>query len=66
MKLYGHGKVTVVYNSSEDRRVLRMNWNYTEKVLDLPLMGCNSTVNLKKPAVVLREIPLEFHEWLSS
>ena len=30
----------------------------------VPLMGCNSTVNLKSRETVLNEAPSEFHEWL--
>jgi hypothetical protein len=64
MKLYGHGKVIGVYHSNEGRRVLKMSWNPLDSVIEVPLLGCNSTVNLRKTAIVLRDMPPEFHEWL--
>ncbi len=64
MKLYGHGKVIGVKYSPEGRRVLKMTWHPSESIIEVPLMGCNSTVNLKKTAAVLVEMPVEFHHWL--
>ena len=64
MKLYGHGKVIGVYHSNEGRRVLKMSWHLLDSVIEVPLLGCNSTVNLRKTAIVLRDMPPEFHEWL--
>jgi len=64
MKLYGHGKVIGVDYTVEGRRVLKMEWHPDETIIEVPLMGCNSTVNLKKTATVLNEMPPEFHRWL--
>ena len=64
MKLYGHGKVIGADYTAEGRRVLKMGWHADETIIEVPLMGCNSTVNLKKTATVLNEMPSEFHEWL--
>ena len=64
MKLYGHGKVVGVDYTPEGRRFLRMDWAATDIVIKVPLMGCNSTVNLKKTSAVLKDMPSEFHAWL--
>jgi hypothetical protein len=64
MKLYGHGRVIGVEYSPEGRRVLNMKWHPSESIIEVPLLGCNSTVNLKKTAIVLRDMPPGFHEWL--
>lgn len=64
MKLYGHGKVVGVDYTAEGRRVLKMEWHPNQAIIEVPLMGCNSTVNLKKTSAVLKAMPPEFHRWL--
>ena len=64
MKLFGHGRVLNVEYSPEGRRLLKMDWHPSKEIIEVPLMGCNSTVNLRKISVVSQRMPLEFHRWI--
>lgn len=66
MLLYGHGRVVGVKHDHDGRRYLEMNWSTQEKVIEVPLMACNSTVDVRSMEKVEDEMPPEFFAWLKS
>jgi hypothetical protein len=64
MKLYGHGRVESVAYDENNIRFLKMNWSKQEEIIEVPLMACNSTVDIKPIAKVEKEMPEEFFKWL--
>ncbi|MDP8034192.1 hypothetical protein QJU43_08255 [Pasteurella atlantica] len=65
MKLYGHGRVTDIAYDEHNVRYLKMQWSSQEEIIEVPLMGCNSTVNIREIDVVEAQMPEEFYSWLS-
>lgn len=66
MKLYGHGRVAEVALDSGGHHFLKMNWSDQSQIIEVPLMGCNSTVDIKSMDTVEGEMPDEFFAWLGS
>lgn len=66
MKLYGHGRVNSVAYDENNIRYLIMDWSGQENEIEVPLMGCNSTVDIKSIEAVEDEMPEEFYEWLKA
>ena len=66
MKLFGFGKIKVRIHSQDGAISYKMNWNTQKETIELPLMGCNATINVRSLEVVEREMPSEFWDWLSS
>ena len=66
MKLYGHGRVASVAYDENNIRYLNMEWSKQEYVIEVPLMGCNSTVDIKSIEAVEGEMPEEFYQWLQA
>jgi len=64
MKVYGHGIVTSYAYDSENRRILNVTWSDQNEVIETPLMGANSTVNIKDMSVINNEMPEQFFQWL--
>lgn len=64
MKVFGYGRVEAVAIDDNGFRYLKMNWSSQEQVIEVPLMGCGSTVNVKPMATVEVQMPKEFFEWL--
>lgn len=64
MNLYGHGRVKSVAYDDDNTRYLNMNWSAQENTIEVPLMGCNSTVDIKSIEAVEGEMPEEFYQWL--
>lgn len=64
MKLYGHGRVTGIEYDDDNVRFLKVNWSSQDEVIEVPLMGCNSTVDVKRIETVETEMPEEFYRWL--
>lgn len=64
MKLYGHGRVTAVDYDDDSIRFLKVDWSSQDEVIEVPLMGCNSTVDIKNIETVESEMPEEFYRWL--
>lgn len=64
MKVYGHGRVISIAYDSDNIRYLGMNWSEQSEVQEVPLMGCNSTVDIRSMDVVEEEMPIEFWVWL--
>lgn len=66
MQLYGHGRVTGIKRDAEDNRYLEMNWSSQIEIIEVPLMGCNSTVDVKSIEQVESEMPGLFFKWLNT
>jgi len=64
MKLYGCGRVKSVAYDKDKVRYLLMDWSNQDEVIEVPLMGCNSTVDIKSIEAVENEMPAEFYSWL--
>ncbi len=64
MRLYGHGRVKSIAYDDDNIRYLIMDWSEQEEVIEVPLMACNSTVDVKTVEVVRDEMPEEFYSWL--
>jgi len=66
MKLYGHGRVIEVAFDPGEHRFLKMKWSDQSDIIEVPLMACNSTVDIKSMEAVEGEMPNEFFIWLGS
>ena len=66
MKLYGYGRVTKVCYDEENIRYLEVDWSEQDAIIEVPLMGCNSTVDIKSMADVEAEMPDQFFEWIGT
>lgn len=66
MRLYGHGRVTGIAHDDEGHRYLRMAWSMQDEIIEVPLMGANSTVDIRDMDQVEAEMPDEFFRWLNS
>ncbi len=66
MKLFGHGRVKSVAYDENNIRYLVMDWSNQEEIIEVPLMGCGSTVNIKSIEAVEDEMPDEFYRWLEA
>lgn len=64
MLLYGHGRVTGIKYDQNTHRYLEMSWSTQDRVIEVPLMGCNSTVDVRTIERVEAEMPPEFFNWL--
>lgn len=66
MKLYGHGRVKGKRSTAKGDRILEMDWSLQQAEIEVPLLGCNDTVNLRSVERVEGEMPKEFWEWLKA
>ena len=64
MKLFGHGRVSSIEYDANNIRFLGVDWSSQEEILEVPLMGCNSTVDIRAIENVEDEMPKEFYDWL--
>lgn len=64
MKLYGHGRVTGIAYDENHIRYLEMNWSDQDNEIEVPLLGCNSTVDVRDMEAVENEMPDTFYQWL--
>jgi hypothetical protein len=64
MSLHGHGRVTGTNTGSDGRRHLEVDWSPTPRFAsEVPMMGCQSTVNLRDMKTVENAMPFEFFDW---
>jgi len=64
MKVSGYGRVKSVAKDEKGHNYLIMDWSSQDQVLEVPLMACNATINIKSIEVVEEQMPEEFFEWL--
>lgn len=67
MRLFGHGIIKrVVQSQLSVKTYFRVDWFKPETEIDVPLMACNSTVDIRKLGQVEGAMPSEFWEWLKT
>ena len=64
MTLYGYGRVIAVACAPETGRYLKMDWSSQEQLIEVPLMGCTKTVNIRAAQRIETEMPPEFFTWI--
>jgi hypothetical protein len=64
MRLYGHGRAIGVKYDMDNNRYLEMAWSKQDSVIEVPLMGCNSTVDVRTIEQVADQMPEDFYDWL--
>ncbi len=64
MKLYGYGRVKTVAYDDNNMRYLVMKWEEQQEVIEVPLMACNSTVDIKSIKQVEEAMTDSFWQWL--
>ena len=65
MKLYGYGRIKRIAYDEENTRYFEMDWSAQEQEIEVPLMGCNSTVDVKSMLEVEKQMPDNFWQWLN-
>jgi hypothetical protein len=64
MSLHGHGRVSGMRTGADGRRELLVDWSPAVRfAANVPMMGCQSTVNLREMQTVEGAMPPEFFEW---
>jgi len=43
-----------------------MNWSNQDEVIEVPLMACSSTINVRTIEAIEDEMPEEFYTWLEA
>jgi hypothetical protein len=66
MDLYGYGTVKELKKDRNGERYLKMVWSNQCKILRVPLLACNSTVDVRALAVVEANMPPDFWIWIGS
>lgn len=66
MRLYGHGRVIGIGHDQDETRFLKMKWSDQTNVIEVPLMACNSTVDIKSMEIVEKEMQSDFFAWVGS
>ncbi len=66
MRLYGHGRVKSIAYDSDNIQYLNMDWSSQDEVIDVPLMACVSTVDIRSIERVNSVMPEEFYKWIES
>jgi hypothetical protein len=64
IQLFGHGRVIGIKHDTAGHRYLEMNWAAQQRIIEVPLMGCNSTVDVRSIEQVETQMPPEFYGWL--
>jgi len=65
MLIHAHGKVTSLESNKDGMRYLKVDWRQPQSPLEVPLMGCNSTVNFRTLRQVEDAQTDEFWKWLA-
>lgn len=64
MKLYGFGRIKRRLLDSNKVPYFEVDWNDQDEEIEVPLLGCNATVNMRALGRVEKEMPPKFWEWL--
>jgi len=65
MTLYGFGKITKRFMDEKGFAYFDVNWNDQSEEILVPLMGCNSDINMKTLERVEKIMGKEFWDWIS-
>lgn len=66
MLLYGHGRVTGTKYDENNTRYLDMHWSMQGQIIEVPLMGCNATIDIRTIEQVEAEMSPDFYSWLNA
>jgi hypothetical protein len=66
MQLFGFGRVKRLRTGEVGRRHLEMDWSTQDRVIEVPLMACNATIDVRTAEKVLDAMPREFFEWMAA
>lgn len=66
MKLFGHGRVVELLDTVSGDRLLKMAWSHQVEIIEVPLLACNETVNVKSPSQVDGVMPELFWDWVQT
>jgi hypothetical protein len=64
MALYGHGRVKAICFNDDNIKYLKMDWSKQDQIIEVPLLGANSTIDVKSSSDIAKHMPDEFFEWL--
>lgn len=64
MTLHGHGRVKAICFNGNNQRYLKMDWSKQDRVIEVPLLGANSTIDVKSSSDINKHMPNEFFDWL--
>jgi hypothetical protein len=64
MRLFGYGRVASLDKSTKNDPMLRMQWSKQSNEIEVPLMACNDTVNIREIEKVEQAMPEKFWKWL--
>lgn len=64
MKLYGHGRVKSIMYDQNGIRYFNMKWSKQHDIIEVPLLGANSTVDIRSMKRIQDEMPEEFFSWV--
>ena len=65
MSLYGFGKINKRLIDEKGLTHFQVNWNDQSEKMLVPLMGCNSYINMKALKRVEKVMPKEFWDWIN-
>ena len=64
MEVSGYGRVKSVAKDEKGNNYLIMDWSSQDQALEVPLMACNATINIRSIEAVVDQMPEEFFKWL--
>lgn len=65
MRLYGHGRALSSARLENGLAVIDVDWSPQNNVIEVPLMGCNSTIDVRSLNTLQdKDMPDEFFDWL--
>jgi hypothetical protein len=65
MQLFGLGRVKRLRVDEMGRRRLDMDWSTQDRIIEVPLMACNATIDVRTAEKVLEAMPQEFFQWMA-
>ena len=65
MALYGFGKITKRLMNEKGFTYFNVNWNDQSKEILVPLIGCNSNINMKTLERIKKTMDKVFWDWIS-
>ena len=66
MNLYGYGRVSAIRYDQDKVRFLEVDWSEKNQIIEVPLMGCNSTVDVRSIEFVNDSMSEEYFDWVGS
>lgn len=65
MRLYGYGRAKSAARMESGLSIIEVLWSPQDRIIEVPLMGCNTTVDVRSLDALRRsDVPEEFFLWL--